>query len=466
MKNYPGISSNSKEVKPGFIFVAIRGNSYNGEQFISEAIQKGAKKIVVANDFNGEIPVELEIEKVANTRKYLALSAAQFYNSQPENIVAVTGTNGKTSTAFFFMQICELLGLKSAAMGSLGTISNIVQYLHTNALNLPNPVELHKILKELNAFGITHVAMEAPSQGLDQYRSDGVNIKAAAFTNLTQDHLDYHQNMDEYFEAKLRLFTELLPVDGYAVLNADINEYNKIIDAIKTAKLKVLSYGKSGNFIKLIADHRTSAVIEIEGKLYETVYNLAGNFQIYNLMAAIGLAMAVGLKADDIIKRVPQIIAAPGRMQKVTDYNRAPIFVDYSHTPDALEKAILSLKPNCQGKLHVIFGCGGDRDPTKRPIMGDIAAKNADVVYVTDDNPRTEDPQIIRRQILAACPNAYEEGSRAKCIELAIQNLEPGDVLLIAGKGHEDYQIIGTTKHHFSDVEEVIKVVNAYSQLI
>jgi UDP-N-acetylmuramoyl-L-alanyl-D-glutamate--2,6-diaminopimelate ligase len=462
MSIYKGITSDSREVKSGYIFVAIRGTKMNGELFINDAIKNGTAKIVVSEDFPDMIPEGIEIERVQNPRKYLSMFVASFYKNQPDNIVAVTGTSGKTSTAFFFKQICELSGHRSACIGTLGVLSDFVEFDNNDdTLTSPNAEKLHNALSILYDNKITHVAIEASSHGIHQYRIDGVRIKAAAFTNFTQDHLDYHDNMEEYFKAKLRLFTEVILPNGFALINADILQYEKIRSIIKSARpdVRILSYGRHGDFIELISIHEKEVTLKIGGVLYKSFFNLEGSFQIYNLMAAIGLANCVGFNIPDIINTIPNIIAAPGRMQKVATYNGSAIFVDYSHKPDALEKAILALKSNCKGRFCLVFGCGGDRDYLKRPIMGGIAGKYADVIYVTDDNPRTENPKHIRSMIIKACPNAYEYEDRAECIKAAIKNLNSGDTLLIAGKGHEDYQIIKNKKHHFSDIEEVLKNV-------
>jgi UDP-N-acetylmuramoyl-L-alanyl-D-glutamate--2,6-diaminopimelate ligase len=453
-----GITSDSRLVKPGYTYIAIKGTKFNGEDFINEAIKNGATRIVVSEDSNIQPLDHIEVIKVPNTRKALALFAAEFYNNQPENIVAVTGTNGKTSTANFYKQIASFAGYKSASIGTLGVLCDDLEFDNSDALTSPDSIKLHEILSTLQNHSITHVGIEASSHGLSQFRLDGVKFKAAAFTNFTQDHLDYHDTMEEYFMAKVRLFSEVVK-GGYAVLNADIPEFPALHDICLKHKLNIIDYGKNANNIQLI-ECGEKLRLSINNAPFESDYHLNGDFQVYNVMAALGLAMSVGISLDKCIQAIPHLKAAPGRLELAGMKNNAKIFIDYAHTPDALENAIKSLRSSCKNNLHVLFGCGGDRDPKKRSIMGQIANDLADKVIVTDDNPRTENPEQIRKQILSSCPKAQEIENRATAIKSALDSLQNHDVLLIAGKGHEDYQIIGTVKHHFSDIEEVQKYLN------
>lgn len=459
--NYTGVAFDSRQVEHGNIFVSIEGTKANGDDFIKDAIQNGATLIITSEDSNYQAAQGTAVIKVKHPRKTLAKLANQFYQPQPENIVAVTGTSGKTSVAYFYQQITELLGCKSASIGTLGIKSNVAAPIELEgSLTSPDPVTLNRSLELLATAGVTHVAIEASSHGIEQKRLSGIKFCAAAFTNFSQDHLDYHQTMDQYFKAKMQLFTKVLH-SGYAIINADISEFADISQLISSkSSLKILTYGHLGNQIKLISKKKNIITLEILGSNFTTTFYPEGNFQIHNLMAAIGLAIANNFKPHEIMTIVPQLKAAPGRMEKVATYNDAKIFVDYSHKPDALEKALQTLKNECEGQLFVIFGCGGDRDKTKRPIMGAIAGKYADYVIITDDNPRFEDASQIRSQVMAGCPNAQEYANRSTAIAQTIAKLKPQDILLIAGKGHETYQIIGNDHHHFSDTEEVLRALN------
>ncbi len=454
INQYKGITSDSRAVKPGFIYVSIKGEKVDGDDCIEQALSNGASLVVVRKNSRYKGDKALRVE---NPRAKLAKLSNEFYQPQPSNIVAVTGTSGKTSVAFFYKQIAELLGLKSASIGTLGLVSNYASIEVKDSLTSPDPVTLNKILQKLASSDITHVAMEASSHGIAQYRIDGINLQAAAFTNLSQDHLDYHKNMEEYLDAKLKLFTEFLK-RGYAILNADVLEFKKISSALKSKpQIKILSYGRLGDHIKLISLRKPDICLEILGSRFNSKYHLEGGFQVHNLMAAIGLAISTGMKPHEIIEILPQIKAAPGRLELVAEYHGAKVFVDYAHKPDALEKALTALREECKGRLIVIFGCGGDRDKAKRPMMGEIATRLADVVIITDDNPRTEAAGAIRKEILAVCSNALEYDSRSSAIADAIKQLKALDILLIAGKGHETYQILGGQSLHFSDHEEVMR---------
>jgi UDP-N-acetylmuramoyl-L-alanyl-D-glutamate--2,6-diaminopimelate ligase len=460
LSTFAGITTDSREVKPGYLFVALKGLRFNGEEYVKVALDSGAAVVLVSNEFDDSAFASDKIVKVKNPRKTLAEIAARYYGAQPENIVAVTGTNGKTSTVNFFRQICKLAGYNSASMGTLGIIADGISNDNDDSMTSPDPMILHAHLALLYSRGITHLGIEASSHGLSQHRLDGVEIKAAGFTNLTRDHLDYHSNMHDYFNAKSRLFTEILPRSGTAVLNADVPEF-AILEAIcKRRHVNIISYGKNGKHLKLLATGK-NITLEAFGKKYEEVFNLAGEFQYSNVLCAIGLAVGVGIPVEEAIVYISSLKAATGRLEKVSRHNGGDIYIDYAHSPDALEKTLLSLRHMYTGKLYVIFGAGGDRDVARRTLMGDVATKFADFAIVTDDNPRTEDPAKIRKEIMAHCPNGKEFDNRTKAIEYGVGLLKKGDALLIAGKGHETYQIIGTEKIYYSDhdaVEAAVKL--------
>lgn len=458
---FAGISADSRHIEPGYIYVSIKGTHFDGDNFATDAVSKGAKLVVTRSDSSLTLD-GTEVIKVTDTRKALAEIANSMFQPQPEKIAAVTGTSGKTSVAFFYKQFAELLGSKSASIGTLGVVSNFVSFPHDDTLTSPDPITLNKILQTCAQKGISHVCMEASSHGIDQHRMDAIKIPSAAFTNISQDHLDYHKDMQEYLDTKIRLFTEILAPGGEAWINADLKESEYVISEVSKRKdINVRTYGKNGKDIKFVSIYNYSLALEIMGDLYAAKFYPEGSFQSYNLMAALGMAISNGLDTAKLMESVPEIKAAPGRLEQVATYNGAKVFVDYAHKPDALEKALAALRGDCKGKLYVIFGCGGDRDKKKRPIMGEIAQRLADVAVVTDDNPRTEDAATIRKEVMVGCPNAVEYDSRAKAISSTMQQLKDGDILLIAGKGHETYQIIGTETVYFSDNEEVMKVVLA-----
>ncbi|HLI21906.1 MAG TPA: UDP-N-acetylmuramoyl-L-alanyl-D-glutamate--2,6-diaminopimelate ligase, partial [Stellaceae bacterium] len=396
--------------------------------------------------------------EVADARRALALAAARFFPSQPETIVAITGTSGKTSVAAFTRQIWLALGHSAASLGTIGLVSP--SGATSGALTTPDPVKLHQTLDDLARSGVTHLALEASSHGLDQRRLDGVRLAAGAFTNLSRDHLDYHAGMEEYLAAKLRLFEHLLAPNRPAVIDADSDAAGRVIAASLARGLKVVSVGRNGNFLRLLdsvaEDFATRLAIEHEGRTYRVNLPLAGDFQAKNALVAAGLALATGGAPDRVFASLEKLEGAPGRLELVGRRRNAPIFVDYAHKPDALDKALRALRPLVRKNLVVVFGCGGDRDPGKRPIMGEVAARLADEVIVTDDNPRSEDPAAIRRAILAGAKaisgaEISEIGDRGQAIAHAVGALQEGDVLLIAGKGHETGQIVGDRTLPFSD---------------
>lgn len=463
--NIKGITSDSREVQKGYVFVAIDGNNLNGEDYIFDAIKNGATTVVVGSESEIKDIPDVETIRVDNPRLYLSELSAKLYTNQPKQLVAVTGTSGKTSTAYFFKELCSLSDYKSASIGTLGVISDDVEFDTYDVLTSPPAPLLHRILNDLAKKQVDHVCVEASSHGLSQYRLENAHFKAAGFTNFSRDHLDYHSDMEDYFQSKMRLFNTVLK-DGAAIINADIPEFDKIKASCQNHR--ILTYGRKGDFIKLINSGENFIVLEIDGKQYSTEFTQAATFQTHNLMCALGLAIATHIPIDTLVNAIPKLQTIPGRLQYAGEYNGATIYVDYAHKPEALEVILKSLKQNCQGKLHVLFGCGGNRDKGKRPIMGGIAAKYADVITITDDNPRHEDPAEIRKQIVEACPKCTEIGDRSEAIRHAISQLKKNDILVLAGKGHEEYQVIGDKKIHFSDMEEAKKytqITNPFSDL-
>ncbi|MFB6447310.1 UDP-N-acetylmuramoyl-L-alanyl-D-glutamate--2,6-diaminopimelate ligase [Bradyrhizobium tunisiense] len=453
-----GLALDSRVVKPGDLFFALAGSKTDGARFIDAAIAAGAVAVVGDHAPDGS---KVPFVTVANPRRALALAAARFFPAQPAAIAAVTGTSGKTSVAAFTRQIWERLGHASASIGTIGLVSP--KRTIYGSLTTPDPIALHRQIDEIARDGVTHLAFEASSHGLDQYRLDGVRVSAAGFTNLSRDHMDYHPTVAHYLAAKLRLFRELVAPDGAAVISADHDCSAEVIDAANARGLRVMAVGRNGDGagegIRL-----TEAVVEgfsqrltvaHRGKGYAIRLPLVGEFQIENALVSAGLAIGTGSDAADVFASLEHLEGAKGRLERVGERNGAPIFVDYAHKPDALAKALQALRPYAKRRLVVVFGAGGDRDAGKRPIMGEIAAENADDVIVTDDNPRSEKPETIRAEILATAKGAREIGDRAVAIRAAIENLQEGDALLIAGKGHETGQIVGGQVLPFSDHEAV-----------
>jgi len=452
-----GVTADSRTVKSGDLFVAITGGKSDGRRFVEAAITSGAAAIVAELPSETPIPESVALVRVDNARRALALIAAKVYSRQPRTIAAVTGTSGKTSVAAFTRQIWSALGHRAASIGTIGIVAPSGETY--GSLTTPDPVALHRSLDKLVGDGVTHLAIEASSHGLDQHRLDGLQIAAAGFTNITRDHLDYHPSFDAYFAAKLRLFKDLLAPTGTAVVDADHEHAEAVIAAAKTRALSVVSVGRKGQGIRLIEaaidGFAQTLRLEHDRKNYLVRLPLVGEFQIENALVAAGLAIATGGSADAVFAALEQLEGAKGRLERVGVSHGAPIFVDYAHKPDALAKALDALRPYVSGRLVVVFGAGGDRDRGKRPLMGAIAAAKADRVIVTDDNPRSEDAAAIRASIIAAATGAAEIGDRREAIRRAIADLRPGDVLLIAGKGHETGQIIGDRIVPFSDHETV-----------
>uniref|UniRef100_UPI0039B86438 UDP-N-acetylmuramoyl-L-alanyl-D-glutamate--2, 6-diaminopimelate ligase n=1 Tax=Albidovulum sp. TaxID=1872424 RepID=UPI0039B86438 len=397
-------------------------------------------------------------------RQVLAYTAALWFGRQPETVVAVTGTSGKTSVATFTRQIWQALGHRAANLGTMGVLGDFTAPLaHTT----PEPITLHRVLRDMAEAGVTHAAMEASSHGLDQGRLDGVRLKAAAFTNFSQDHLDYHASFDEYFAAKAGLFSRVLPEEGTAVINIDDPRGREVLTIARSRGQRIMTVGHDPAADLRIAAQRFDATgqdlrFTQGGRPHLVRLALIGGFQAENVLAAAGLAMAAGDAPEAVIAALPGLTTVRGRMELAAKRdNGATVFVDYSHKPGALASALQSLRPHVLGRIVVVFGAGGDRDRLKRPLMGEVAAKHADVVFVTDDNPRSEDPAAIRAEVMAGCPEATEVGDRAEAILRGVDALGPGDALLIAGKGHETGQIVGNDIYPFDDAEQASVAVAA-----
>jgi UDP-N-acetylmuramoyl-L-alanyl-D-glutamate--2,6-diaminopimelate ligase len=452
-----GISADSRTVKPGDLFVAVAGAKDDGVRFVGQALAAGAAAIMAERVPQTPLPPDVAFVRVHDARRCLALSAAKFFPAQPRNIAAVTGTSGKTSVTAFTRQIWAALGCEAASIGTVGLVSRRREVY--GSLTTPDPVALHQEVDALAREGVTHLALEASSHGLDQHRLDGVKIAAAGFTNISRDHLDYHPGMADYLAAKLRLFTDLVGSRGAAVINVDHEHADAVVAAAKQRRLRLLTVGRQGAGIRLVENaidgfaQRLHAVHA--GNDYRLRLPLVGDFQIENALVAVGLVIATGGDPAAAFAALERLKGAKGRLELVGEKNGASIFVDYAHKPDALAKALDALRPYVSGRLIVIFGAGGDRDPGKRPMMGQIAADKADHVVITDDNPRSEPAAAIRAAILQAAPGAREIGDRGEAIRCAIAELRHGDVLLIAGKGHETGQIVGKQVLPFSDHEAV-----------
>ena len=457
-----GITADSRQVRPGMVYAALPGVRFDGRDFIGDAVARGAVAVLAepGTAWPAGVPVRPLIAN-PQPRRALARMAALHAGPQPRTVVAVTGTNGKTSTAEFLRQLLALSGVRAASLGTLGLIGPGGA---TGAgLTTPDPVALAETLAALARDGVQAVAMEASSHGLDQCRLDGVRLAAAGFSNLTRDHLDYHGTLDAYRNAKLRLFREVLPTGAPAVVCADLEA--AALDALRGIAGPVLhTTGEDGTLIRLLraSPQPGGQVLDLiaGGARREIMLPLPGRFQADNALLAAGLAMVTG--TDAAVDRLPGLAGVRGRMElAVTLPNGAAIYVDYAHTPDALDRLLRALRPHTAGRLHVVFGAGGDRDRGKRPLMGAVAATLADRAIVTDDNPRSEDPASIRAAILAACPSAQEVGDRAAAIAAALNGLRPGDVLAVAGKGHEQGQTVGGETLPFDDVSVVRALVGA-----
>lgn len=456
-----GMTADSRRVAPGYLFAALKGTVSDGRDYIPQAVEKGA--VAILSD--GGITVKGAAHIIADEpRRALALAAKNFHASQPDIIAAVTGTNGKSSTVDFCRQIWSGAGFAAASMGTLGAIGpkGKIDVGHTT----PDPVTIHETLRELSQQGVTYCAMEASSHGLEQHRLDGVDLSAVAFLNFTQDHLDYHATMEEYLDAKLRLFRDFGGQGMPAIVNADSDHREVFEKAARDHGLTVVSFGWRGEdlWIDEIMPRATGQVLnlfwrDVEQKPLELP--LIGEFQALNALAAAAICLSLGMTFDQVAEGLKALKPVKGRLELVgkTD-SGAGVFVDYAHTPDGLDVLLRAVRPHTAGRLKVVFGCGGDRDAKKRPLMGEIAARQADDVIVTDDNPRSEDPAMIRKAILAAVPDAREIGDRAEAIRTVVSELRKGDTLVIAGKGHETGQIIGKEIIPFSDQDTALAALN------
>ena len=452
-----GISADSRAVKPGFLFVAVPGTKVDGLGFLSQAVAGGAVAVLAECEPPAPLPAHVALVSVPNVRRALALAAARFYPRQPATIAAVTGTSGKTSVTAFTRQIWTALGHAAASIGTVGVVTPAGE--EYGALTTPDPVELHRIVDRIAGEGITHLAIEASSHGLDQHRLDGLRVGIAGFTNISRDHLDYHGTPEAYGRAKLMLFRNLVKPEGVAVVAVDHTFAAEVKDAARGRSLRIIEVGRTARDIRLIssavAGFSQVLTLGYGGVKYQVQLPLVGAFQVENALVAAGQAIAAGGDAAAVFAALEGLVGAKGRLELVGRKSGAPIFVDYAHKPDALAKALDALRPYVSGKLVVVFGAGGDRDAGKRPLMGAIAAAKADRVIVTDDNPRSEEPGAIRAAILGGAPGADEIGDRNEAIHRAVMDLAGGDVLLIAGKGHETGQIIGQKIVPFSDHEAV-----------
>ncbi|WP_113439087.1 UDP-N-acetylmuramoyl-L-alanyl-D-glutamate--2,6-diaminopimelate ligase [Rhizobium cremeum] len=456
-----GITADSRKVEPGMLFVALSGTKADGAAYAADAAARGAAAVVAGHAVDASVPVVV----VDNPRRFLALAAARFFGRQPETMVAVTGTAGKTSVASFTRQIWAEAGHPAAQIGTTGVVSPTRN--EYGSLTTPDPVGLHKLLAELSDEGVTHAAMEASSHGLDQSRLDGVNLAAAAFTNLGRDHMDYHPTVEHYMAAKMRLFDTLLPKGSPAVIFADDPWSAEAIRVATEAGHDVRTVGRNGAFLSLKRvehfRHKQVAEIHIGDEIHEVHIPLAGDFQIANALVAAGLAMSTGVAAPVAMKALEKLVGASGRLELVGHTKAGALaYVDYAHKPDALENVLNSVRPFTTGRVIVVFGCGGDRDKGKRPIMGEIACRLSDIVIVTDDNPRSEVPAVIRSEIMAAAPKAIEIGDRAQAIRAGVAMLSAGDTLVVAGKGHEEGQTVGDVTLPFSDHTELRKALEEF----
>lgn len=461
------MTQDSRQVRPGWLFAALSGSRQDGHIYIIDAIRHGATHLLVQRGM--EVPPEasgLVVLESDNPRHDLSLMAAQFYASQPEHIVAVTGTNGKTSTVHFTQQLWQSQNIHSASLGTLGVRGDGV--VKTGSMTTPDQVSLHAGLADLAAAGITHLAMEASSHGLKQHRLDGVHLSAAGFTNLTRDHLDYHPDMSDYLNAKARLFSDVLQPGGVAVLNADVPEFDTLQNIAARRGIAVRSYGAAGKDFRLVAREALPGgqrvILDVLGRKHDLIIPLVGAFMVMNALCALGLVMA-GNDNQAYVEALRGIGGAPGRLQLVPGHpSGAAIYVDYAHTPDALDNILRALRPHTAGRLICLFGCGGDRDPGKRPMMGKIASDLADMVVITDDNPRGEDAEKIRAAIIKSSPGAKNIAGRRAAIAYAIDELKNGDVLVLAGKGHEQGQIFADHIDPFDDVDEAEKAIRAFKE--
>ncbi|WP_306148995.1 MULTISPECIES: UDP-N-acetylmuramoyl-L-alanyl-D-glutamate--2,6-diaminopimelate ligase [unclassified Roseibium] len=462
-----GLTADSRKVQPGFLFAAFKGSTVDGVQFVPKAVEAGAVAVLCATDaavtVRALVPPTIAVLSADEPRLAFAKMAARFYGRQPDTIVAVTGTAGKTSVAHFVRQIFQAAGHPAASLGTLGIIKPDGESY--GGLTTPDPVQLQKDLADLANEGIRYAALEASSHGLDQYRLDGVRLTAAAFTNLGRDHMDYHPTIEDYLQAKLRLFSELLPAGGHVVVDPGEQYTDRVLAIAEERGLPVFTVGETGKDLKLTGLRPSGAgqllTVETSRGEYKVTLPLIGRFQVSNALIAAGLAITAGIDTGAALRALENLKGAQGRLELAgTTPAGGMVFVDYAHKPDALDKALAALKPFAEGSLSVVVGAGGDRDPGKRPLMGEAAARHADLVIVTDDNPRSEDPATIRKAVLAGAPGGLEIGDRAEAIAEGIRRLKSGDILCVAGKGHETGQIVGDTVIPFSDHDSVRHAIN------
>lgn len=461
-----GLELDSRHVAPGCAFFALPGSKFDGRTFVLDAARRGAVAVVAEGIRPENLPETVAFVRVRDVRESVARAAARFYSRQPQTLVAVTGTSGKSSVVDFARQIFSALGRQAASLGTIGVVApSGTAY---GSLTTPDSISLHRTLDGLAGEGVTHLALEASSHGLDQHRLDGVRLAAAAFTNLGRDHLDYHPDVDSYLAAKLRLFSQLLPAGGPVVVNADSPEAARVADIAVDRGLPLVSVGATGTDVRLVSVVRDGfgqrLNIQHQGRTYDVHLPLAGDFQASNALVAAGLALATGEAADKVFGTLDALVGVPGRLERVAEVNGALVVVDYAHKPDALAAVLDTLRGYASGRLLVVIGAGGDRDRGKRPLMGGIAARKADVIIVTDDNPRSEDPAAIRAEVLEgaraiAGGSISEIGDRFEAIRAAVRQLSAGDILVVAGKGHETGQIVGQTTLAFSDHEAVLAAV-------
>ena len=453
-----GMSSDSRQIKPGMVFAALPGTVMDGRDFISKAIEGGAVAVLSVEGVKASVPVIL----VPNPRLVYSQTAAKLHPGQPATLVAMTGTNGKSSTVDFLRQIWAFAGFNAACFGTLGVTSSAGYKPMTHTT--PDALALHQTLSELAAQGVTHAAMEASSHGLKQYRMDGVKVSASGFSNLTQDHFDYHPSLQDYFTSKARLFIDLTPRGAPVVINTNDKFGKHLVEVCEGLGQDVLQVGWTGEDIRIdeVMPHASgqSLTLVVNGVRHKVDLPLAGEFQTLNAVAALGLAMKTGVEANKAVEALGHLKGVAGRLELAGEKDGAPVYVDFAHTEDGLDKLLRSVRPHTAGEIIIVFGCGGDRDPDKRAKMGRVAEKLADQVIVTDDNPRTEDAALIRKAVLKGCPKATEVGDRALAIAEGIRRLGPQDCLVVAGKGHEQGQIVGTKIIPFSDVEIVKGVLS------
>ncbi|AOF95870.1 UDP-N-acetylmuramoyl-L-alanyl-D-glutamate--2,6-diaminopimelate ligase [Sphingobium sp. RAC03] len=451
-QNITGFAIDNRKVARGTVFGAFQGLRVNGEDYIADAVKAGAIAVVARPEAVVEGAIHIAH---ANPRRLFAQLAARYFAPFPDVTVAVTGTNGKTSTVELARQLWRMMGHHAASIGTLGVTTSVDQV--STGLTTPDIVTFLANMSGLRREGVSHAAFEASSHGLDQYRTEGLPVVAGAFTNLSRDHLDYHGDMDRYFDAKMRLFDEVVAADGAAVVWADDAWSDKVIARVAARGLKLLSVGEKGEALRLVSRTPTQLgqllAIEVEGKSYTVNLPLIGAYQAANALTAAGLVIATGGDVAKVLELLGRVQPVRGRLERaVISKTGAPVYVDYAHTPDGLKAAIEALRPHTKGRLIALFGAGGDRDAGKRPLMGQVAAELADHVIVTDDNPRSEEPSAIRAAVMAGARGAEEIGGRRAAIAAAIAQAGKDDIVLLAGKGHEQGQIIGDRVLPFDDV--------------